>query len=287
MSKLKRVQKKGRGMSRDSLGLIAAMREAAEKAQPITGRGVGYKLFSSGLIESMAKMNRVYRLLRIARERGYIPWDWIVDETRDLERVATWDDPEEYATTVATSYRRDFWRQQPARCEVWSEKGTVRGVLQPILDHYGVGFRVMHGFSGATTVYEISRDDDGRPLIALYVGDYDPSGLFMSERDLPSRLQKYEGDHVDIRRIALLPEHTRGLLSFPAKDKAKDPRYNWFVANHGNECWELDAMDPNDLRECVSEAIENLIEPTAWQRCEVVNAAEQESLKTILEGWRA
>ena len=75
------------------------------------------------------------------------------------------------------SYRRDFWKQQPVRVEVWSEKGTVRGVLEPILDKYGVGFRVMHGFSSATTVYDIAQDDDGRPLIVLYVGDYDPSGM--------------------------------------------------------------------------------------------------------------
>ena len=41
-------------------------------------------------------------------------------------------------------------------------------------------------------------------------------------------------------------------------------------------------MDPNDLRACVEQAIEELIEPVAWNRCEVVNRAEQESLRTIL-----
>jgi hypothetical protein len=41
--------KKGRGMAQRSLGLIEAMRAAAEVAQPITGRGVGYKLFTAGL----------------------------------------------------------------------------------------------------------------------------------------------------------------------------------------------------------------------------------------------
>jgi hypothetical protein len=29
---------------------------------------------------------RLYRLLKEARERGIIPWSWIVDETRELER---------------------------------------------------------------------------------------------------------------------------------------------------------------------------------------------------------
>ena len=142
--------------------------------------------------------------------------------------VSTWDDPADYACCVARSYRRDFWNQQPIRVEVWSEKGTVRGVLAPVLDEYAVGFRVMHGFSGATTVHDVAQDDDGRALIVLYVGDFDPSGMFMSEDDLPARLAKYDGDHVKLKRIALTRSHTRGLPSFPATDKRKDPRYKWF-----------------------------------------------------------
>jgi hypothetical protein len=238
-----------RGMARASLDLIEAMREIAEAARPITGRGVGYQLFTRGLIPSMGRsdMQRVYRLLKQARENGIIPWSWIVDETRELERISTWDDPAQYARAVARSYRRDFWNQQPLRVETWSEKGTVRGVLQPVLDEYAVGFRVMHGFSSATSIREVAQDDDdGRPLMVLYVGDYDPSGLYMSEHDLPERLERYGGDHVDLQRIALLKADVPGLPSFPAADKKKDPRYRWFVKNFGHRCWELDAMDPRD-----------------------------------------
>jgi hypothetical protein len=279
--------KKGRGMAQASLDLIEAMRNIAEAAQPITGRGVGYKLFVADLIASMSKndMKGVYRLLLKAREQGIIPWEWIVDETRSLERVATWDNPEQYSFTVARSYRRDFWNQQPYRIQVWSEKGTVRGVLRPVLDHYAVGFNPVHGFNSGTSTYDVAQDDDGRPLIILYVGDFDPSGMFMSEVDLPKRFAKYGGNHVTLQRIALLRPQLRGLPSFPASDKRADPRYKWFVANHGHRCWELDAMDPNDLRDCVEREIKQLIEPVAWQRCEVVNKAEQESLKTVLEQW--
>jgi hypothetical protein len=274
-------------MAKESFTLLDAMFDVAKKAQPITGRGVGYKLFNRGLIPSMetGEMQRVYRLLKEAREAGYIPWEWIVDETRSLERVSTWDDPENYAECVARSYRRDFWNQQPVRVQVWSEKGTVRGVLRPVLDHYAVGFSVMHGFSSATTLHDAAEDDDGRELIALYVGDIDPSGMFMSEVDLPKRLAHYGGNHITVTRIALTRDQIRELPSFPATDKRKDKRYRWFCANHGHRCWELDAMDPNALRDCVEEAILELIEPTAWERCEVVNRAEQESLKTILANW--
>jgi hypothetical protein len=276
-------------MGKASLDLIEAMHDKAEAAQPITGRGIGYKLFTAGLIPSMAtkEMQRVYRLLRLAREQDTIPWEWIVDETRSLERVSTWDDPEQYARAVARSYRRDFWNQQPIRVEVWSEKGTVRGVLAPVLDECAVGFRVMHGFSSATSVYDVAQDDDGRDLIALYVGDYDPSGLFMSWEDLPTRLDKYGGHHIKVKRIAITREQAGGLPSFPATDKRNDPRYGWFVPRYGKRCWELDAMDPNDLRDCVRAAIEDLIEPIAWARCTLVNKAEQESLRDILKGWKA
>jgi hypothetical protein len=274
-------------MAQASLALIDAMFAAAQTAHPITGRGIGYKLFTGGLIPSMEKpsMQRVYRLLKEARERGIIPWDWIVDETRAIERVSTWADPAAYARCVARSYRRDFWDLQPHRVQVWSEKGTVRGVLAPVLDHYAVGFLPVHGFSSATAAHDIAEDDDGRELIVLYVGDFDPSGMFMSQEDLPARFTKYGGDHIKLTRIALTVEQLEGLPSFPAADKKKDPRYKWFVANHGRHCWELDAMDPNDLRDCVEQEIRGLIEPTAWQRCETVNRAEQQSLRTILDQW--
>jgi hypothetical protein len=162
----------------------------------------------------------------------------------------------------------------------------VRGVLAPVLNHYAVGFLPVHGFSSATTAHDIAEDDDGRPLVILYVGDFDPSGLFMVEVDLPARFNRYNGDHIRLKRIALTTKQLTGLPSFPATDKRKDPRYKWFRANHGGRCWELDAMDPNDLRVCVERAIKKLIEPVAWERCEVINKAERESLRTVLDSWK-
>jgi hypothetical protein len=281
-------KKPGRGMARASRELITAMHGIAEAAQPITGRGVGYKLITARLIPSMStnEMQKVYRLLRIAREQGDIPWSWIVDETREFERVPTWSDSVAYVRTVANSYRRDFWNQQPRRVEVWSEKGTIRGVLKPVLDRYAVGFRVMHGYASATAVNDVAEDDDGRVKVVLYVGDFDPSGMFMSEADLPKRLDQYGGGHVRLTRIALTPNQTLGLPSFSASDKRKDPRYSWFVERYGKRCWEIDAMDPRDLRECTEEWIQNFIEPTAWARCETVYAAELDSMQTILSNWK-
>ena len=101
-------------------------------------------------------MQRVYRLLKEAREQGIIPWAWIVDETRALERVSTWADPDEYARSVAQSYRRDFWNQQPVASRSGPRRAPCAACFDPVLDEYAVGFRVMHGFSSATTVYDVA-----------------------------------------------------------------------------------------------------------------------------------
>jgi hypothetical protein len=284
--------KKGRGRAQHSLVIIKAMHKIAKESQPITGRGVGYKLFSLNLIPSMSRndMQTVYRLLKEAREEGTIPWEWIVDETRGLEQVPTWDNPDDYMHTMVRDYRRDFWQQQPKRIQVWSEKGTVRGVLTPLLDEYGVGFNPVHGFNGATNMHDVSVSDDSHPLTILYVGDYDPSGMYMSERHIPERLDRYGGHHVSIKRIALLDKDCASLGRRPAfniKEKSGDPRTPWFRKNYGQLCWELDAMDPNDLRSRVKSEIKKHIEPVAWKRCEVVYKAELESMQSFLNKWKS
>jgi len=282
--------KKGRGRAQRSLNLIEAMRDIAEASQPITGRGVGYKLFAMGLIDSMSRnnMQAVYRLLKEAREEGTIPWHWIVDETRELEQVSTWSNPAAFVNSVAHSYRRDSWQQQPERIEVWSEKGTIRGLLQPVLDEYGVGFRVMHGFGSATAINEVAESDDGHPLTILYIGDFDPSGLWMSERDIPERLARYGGKHISIKRIALLRKDCNRLGRQPAfnvAEKKDDTRTPWFRREYGRLCWELDAMDPNDLRKRAETEIKKHIEKSAWERCRIIDAAERESLRHVLDRW--
>jgi len=172
-----------RGKANKSISLIYAARDILERIRPASVRAVCYQLFNAKEIPDMsrASTNRVGQQLVYAREQGIIPWAWIVDETREAERISAWDDPAAFAETVQRAYRRDYWAGQQ-QVEVWSEKGTVRGTLAPILNKYGVTFRVMHGYSSATTVNDIAEGtrDLEDPLIALYVGDYDPSGMHMS-----------------------------------------------------------------------------------------------------------
>src|SRR5262249_49559368 len=114
-------------------------------------------------------------------------------------------------------------------------------------------------------------------------GDYDPSGMFMSEVDLPRRLSDYgaSDDDYSLSRIALTRNDLRGLPSFPASDKKKDPRHDWFVRHYSNQGWELDAMDPNTLRDRVQSHIERYVNAEDWEQHQIIEAVQLETTKRI------
>ena len=282
------VMTRHRGKSTRSIALVAAASAILKEIQPASVRAVCYQLFTRGFIDSMAKSetNRVSSQLTWAREAGVIPWAWIVDETRASETVSAWKNPEAYIETVRRSYRRDRWTDQPCRIEIWSEKGTIRGTVAPVLQEYGVTFRVMHGYTSATTAYQVAAESrQGKFLTVFYLGDWDPSGMHMSEIDIPSRVEAYGGD-LGLERLALNEaDIAAGLPYFLTESKRKDPRYAWYQRRYGSRCWELDALSPVVLRERVEQAIRARLDLEAWQRADLVERAERESLSTILNAW--
>jgi hypothetical protein len=276
-----------RGKSKSRLELRQACYARLEETHPATVRSVAYYLFNVlGLIPSMEKkyVQRVGDEIRQAREQEEIPWAWVVDESRQLEQRPSWNDPDAFIEAVIPQYRLDYWEHQPYAVEVWSEKSTVSGTLRPVMRRYGVGYRSMHGFTSATKIHDIADLTQSleKPLRVLYVGDYDPSGMSMSEVDLHARLAEYGAEDFTITRVALVRADTRGLASFPASDKLKDPRYLWFQRTYGNACWELDAMNPNDLRDKVQQAIEALLDIPKWNACVDTEKAQRETFKTVL-----
>ncbi|MFT3792043.1 MAG: hypothetical protein QM741_13415 [Rudaea sp.] len=284
--------RRGRGLAKESLTIIEAATEILREIQPATVRATCYKLFTQSLIRDMGKgsTDKVSRLLTGAREREVIPWNWIVDETREAERIASWDNPESIIRSAVAQYRKDYWKEQPHRVEVWSEKGTVRGTIAPVLREFGVTFRVMHGYGSATALYGAAQDtvENDKPLTVLYVGDHDPSGLHMSEVDIPERLERYGGE-ADFRRIALTAQDVApgtDLPHFDADTKRGDPRYRWFRDRYGSRCWELDALSPVTLRARVENAVVEMLDMGRWNSAVQVEKAERASMNEFFATWK-
>jgi hypothetical protein len=88
--------------------------------------------------------------------------------------------------------------------------------------------------------------------------------------------------------LAVTPGHvdSYGLPTFSAQTKSKDARYRWFVETHGETCCELDALDPNILRDTVEATISTFIDKDLWQRAETTEQAEMASLSDFLATWK-
>jgi hypothetical protein len=93
----------------------------------------------------------------------------------------------------------------------------VRGVLWPVLARLGVGFRVLHGFASATSVWHASNNGyDDRPLMALYIGDWHPRDA-STWRAWRSFLAALFALPMSAEQLALYQEFT-GREASPAKE---------------------------------------------------------------------
>jgi hypothetical protein len=280
-----------RGKSNQTLKLQAAIHEIVKERAPITVRGVCYGLFVAGLIPGMDKNStaKISRVMTEMREADVLDWRLIVDDSRVVSRSTGWRDPSQIIQAAVDGYRRDHWQGQPFRVEVWSEKATVHGVLAPVLRDFGVTFRPLKGFGSHTALRQAAEDSfdvaPGQEAVALYLGDFDPSGIHMSMVDIPQQLQRY-GSEWEFRRIAITEADTRGLPSFPAATKKDDARHRWYVDRFGQDCWELDAMDPVALRARVREQIRSYLNLPAWEHSIKIESVETESMRDFHAAWK-
>lgn len=282
---------KHRGKAKSTIVFENAILDIVAERAPITVRGVAYALFTRELIDSMSvnSTSKVSRVMTEMRECGALDWTQIVDGSRAVDRITSWNNPSQIIAAAVRGYRRDYWQEQPCLIEVWSEKSTVAGVLAPVLDEFGVTFRVQKGFGSFTSVRQAAADSldvpDHQNPVALYIGDRDPSGMCMSELDLPARLKRY-GSKWQFQRIAVLESDTPHLPSFDASTKSADSNYEWFVENFGSKCWELDAIDPNDLRQRVREQIVTRLNLLAWEHAKRIEEVEVASMQDFHHAWK-
>jgi hypothetical protein len=316
-------KRKGRGPAAETLAKIDAFIEIARAIQPCPVRAIAYQMFIRKLIASMAEKDtkKVSNWGVAARERGMMPWQWITDQTRQKEGLPSWKDPEAYAGFVQRVYRKNKWEGQPTHISVWSEKSTISGTIRPVLRKYELDFQVLHGWSGATPIWNMAQANLARQqkTLVLYIGDWDPSGMYMSELDLPRRLARYSTNdpsdkditpaevrrilaqaRLEIRRIALTKADTIALgraLAFPASDKAPkfdkngkiinrgDSRYPWFKDNIGDWCWELDALDPNILRDRLERVVRANLDRERWDRYVHIEQLERDAIIEHCTAW--
>jgi hypothetical protein len=248
--------------------------EYAAQGYDLSLRQLYYQLVARGFIEnSVQSYKRVGSLVSDARLAGLIDWNMISDRGRVQVTPSHWVDPSHILKSAANSFRIDKWENQDYYVMCMVEKQALEGVLMPVCRSLDIPFIANKGYSSSSSMYEIGKTledllNNGKQAVILYLGDHDPSGIDMT-RDVRERLnmfalrEKYQDVLVD--RLALNYAQVEELNPPPNPAKDTDARFDGYVEQFSDTCWELDAIEPTQLAEIVTEAVERYRDEDQWE----------------------
>lgn len=263
------------------------LNEYRERGFVLTLRQLYYQFVQRGLIpNTMRDYKRLGSIINDARLAGQIDWEMIEDRTRNLEYLPHWDSPTEVIQAVATQYRTDIWNSQETRPEVWIEKEALIGVIEPVCREFRVPYFACKGYTSQSEQWRAGRRfrdhvRNGHNVLVLHLGDHDPSGIDMT-RDNDERLRMFAKQGawtIEIRRIALNRDQVDEHNLAPNPAKATDSRFNGYANEHGDESWELDALDPTMIDELIRAELEAARDLDAWEQVE----AEEEDARHMMQ----
>jgi hypothetical protein len=260
----------------------------------LTLRQLYYQFVSRGLIANkMSEYKRLGSVVNDARLAGLIDWENIVDRTRGLEAKAHWDSPSDIIEACASQFRLDKWSDQKYRVEVWIEKDALTGVIDGVCTKLDVPYLSCRGYTSQSEMWTAAQRlikhvrQKQIPYI-LHLGDHDPSGIDMS-RDIIDRIQLFMEHHcgktAEFKRLALNMEQVEKYDPPPNPTKLTDSRAEGYLAEHGDESWELDALEPKTIAGLIEGAVLKVRDAKRWQeRCKE-EAEAKAALSAVAENW--
>lgn len=280
-------------------GSLLVIRQADEIIRDYQARGftltlrqLYYQFVARGLLPNkQTEYKRLGKIVNDARLSGHLDWSAIEDRTRNLRRVPMWSSPESILKVVLDQYRENPWDRQPYQPEVWIEKDALIGVIENVCEDYRVPYFACRGYSSQSEQYaagkrlQAHRARGKRPII-LHLGDHDPSGIDMT-RDNADRLTMFARRGIEVRRLALNMDQVEQYNPPPNPAKETDARFNGYQELHGDESWELDALDPTVIHDLIEQEIKGLIDHDAWADCLEAEEANRDDLSAVVQNWES
>jgi hypothetical protein len=290
-----------KNFGREALEMIDTVNEIladyADQGYDLSLRQLYYQLVSKNIIPNSEKSYKnLGSLVNDARMAGMVDWDMIKDRGREVISNPHWTDPTHFVESVAPQFRFNLWHDQDTYVEVMVEKQALEGVLEPVCRQLDVPFTANKGYSSQSAMYEASKRflanaKQGKELYVIYLGDHDPSGIDMS-RDVEERLDLFvktsmnrmdeigpnEPSAVTMKRVALNMSQIRELNPPENPAKMSDSRSSGYVARFGESSWELDAIEPRQLAELVTEAVISVMDHEKFKKNEAKLAKDRAAL---------
>lgn len=261
--------------------IMAVLRED----HPQSVRHVFYRMTDPRLSEPVEKSDRGYRHVQSRcvklRRAGLIPYNWIADMSRQGYFTNTYSDAGDFIRQMGGLYRADLWRDAESRCEVWAESRSIASVMLADCKDLAVDLYPCGGFTSLSFVHAAAQfhnaSPDKRPLVIVYVGDYDPAGVLIDvalQRELREHLR---GDiELDFRRIGINEEQVE-LYDLPTKPRKDGDKRS----QHVTYSVEAEAMPARDLRGILRLEVESLLPENALDVAKVAEQSERKHLDNM------
>jgi hypothetical protein len=269
---------------------------------------------------------RIQDVVGKGRLNGLIDWDLIEDRGRNLRKLPHWDDPADIVEAIAQQFKVDLWADQDNYCEVWIEKDALVGVITNVCEELDVPYFSCRGYASLSEKWVaggqrlLEKVIAGKTVTILHMGDHDPSGIDAT-RDLNARLSQFIGhdyarhkrgeygarwrelseankdatyrqwyregvSRFIVDRIALTWDQVQQYQPPPFWAKESDSRSPAYIAQYGNESWELDALDPPTMEALIRENVQNLIaSDSRWDDAEERERDGRRLLRQASERW--
>ncbi|MEQ9586814.1 MAG: hypothetical protein RJS97_02490 [Parvibaculaceae bacterium] len=236
--------------------------------------------------KSEAGARTIQNLLVTMRRDGSVPYHWITDSTRRGWFVDTYGSAADAVEQAAAFYRRSVWDQTDVYVEVWCESRSIAAVIEPVTSRLAVPLYPCGGFASLSLIFnaveQMKATSRGRPIKVIYVGDHDQAGVLI-DRSAETEMRQHLPADMDLsfNRVAVTPEQI-DLMGLPTKPPKKgDKRGGW----KGGTV-EAEAIPAGVMRDIVSDAIEDFIDPGLLRTVKVAEASEREYLASIAQAMR-
>jgi hypothetical protein len=260
-----------------------ALLDIIEGGKPMTVRQVFYQATVRGLVEKAESgYAKVQTDLTIMRRAGDLPYDWLADNTRWQRKPRTFNGVEEALRETARFYRKSLWTNADCYIEIWLEKDALSGVIYPVTEMFDVPLMVARGYASLSFLYSAAEyiNELTVPTYIYHLGDFDPSGVNAGEK-IEETLRELAPDaEIYFERIAVRPQQIE-YWNLPTRPtKASDTRAKGF----GDISVELDAIEPNQLRALVQDAIEKHLPAHEYKILKAAEESEREIIGRLVGG---
>lgn len=249
----------------------------------MTLRQLYYQLVARDIISNnMVEYKRLVNIVKRGRLAGHIDWESIVDRTRNLQSLSTWKRPQDILRSAEESFKLDVWKEQPLRQEVWIEKDALLGAIEDKCEELRIAYFSCRGYTSISEVWSAAQrmmrwlQNQKKGTIIFHLADHDPAGIDMT-RDIEDRMNMFiNGDlkritgedhnfEIPVVRLGLNMDQIEEYNPPPNPVKISDSKAAKYMAQYGEESWELDALPPQVLHQLIEDAWREYYDEAAWK----------------------